>query len=82
MKVTLKFRSGDILRGIRAGEYSVPDGCTVREALDCAIAENQMNLADHDRELLFPLVNNRLSQWENSLQDGDSVWVLFKILGG
>lgn len=82
MNVIIKFRSGDILRGIRAGEYSVPDGCSVREALDSAISENNMTLADHDREFLFALVNNRQAKWETALKDGDSIWILFKILGG
>lgn len=82
MNVTLKFRSGDILNGIRSGRYSVPDGCTVREALDSAIAENEMILSDHDREYLFALVNNRQAKWENTLKDGDNLWILFKILGG
>ena len=82
MNVTLRFRTGDVLRGIRAGKYSVPDGCTIREALDTAISENNMVLADHDREYLFVLLNNRLAQWEDPLKDGDSMWILFKILGG
>ena len=82
MNVTLKFRSGDILRGIRAGEYSVPDGCTAGEALDAAIAENNMVLADHDREFLFVLVNNRQAKWDKTLAEGDNLWILFKILGG
>lgn len=82
MNVTLKFRTGEILRGIRNGQYCVPDGCTAREALDSAISENEMVLADHDREYLFVLLNNRLAEWENTLKDGDSLWILFKILGG
>ena len=82
MNVTLKFRTGDILQGIRAGAYTVPDGCTAREALDAAISENNMVLADHDREFLFVMVNNRHAKWENTLKDGDSLWILFKILGG
>ena len=82
MNVTIKFRTGEILKGIRAGQYSVPDGCTAREALDAAVEENKMELADHDREYLFVLLNNHLGKWENTLKDGDSLWILFKILGG
>lgn len=82
MNVNLRFRTGDILRGIRAGQYSVPEGCTVREALDTAIAENEMVLEDHNREYLFALLNNRQAKWENTLKDGDNIWILFKILGG
>ena len=82
MNVTMKFRTGEILNGIRGGKYSVPDGCTVREALDNAISENHMVLADHDREYLFALANNRQANWEDTLKDGDSLWILFKILGG
>lgn len=82
MNVTLKFRTGEILKGIRDGAYCVPEGCTAREALDTAVSENKLDLADHDREFLFVLVNNHLGEWENTLKDGDSLWILFKILGG
>ena len=82
MNVTLKFRTGEVLKGIRDGQYCVPDGCTAGEALDTAISENNMDLADHDREYLFVLVNNRLGEWKTTLKDGDSLWILFKILGG
>ena len=82
MNVSLKFRTGEILKGIRDGLYSVPDGCTIREALDTAVSENRMVLADHDREYLFVLCNNRSAEWEDTMKDGDKLWILFKILGG
>ena len=82
MHVSIKFRTGEVLNGIRSGKYSVPDGCTIQEALDTAISENKMDLADHDREYLFALLNNRQAEWENTLKDGDNLWILFKILGG
>ena len=82
MDVNIKFRTGDILKGIRNGSYSVPDGCTVQEAMDCAIVENSLVLSDHDREYLFALANNRQAKWDDLLNDGDSLWILFKILGG
>ena len=82
MNISIKFRTGEVLSGIRSGQYAVPEGCTIGEALDTAVVENKMVLADHDREYLFALLNNRQAKWENTLKDGDSVWILFKILGG
>ena len=82
MNVTIKFRTGEVLRGIRSGEYEIPEGSSVGDALDAAVSENGMTLADHDREYLFALLNNRQVQMDSSLKDGDSVWILFKILGG
>ncbi len=82
MNVSIKFRTGEVLRGIRSGEYVLPEGCTIDQALDAAVSENGMTLADHDREYLFALLNNRQVQMDNVLKDGDSVWILFKILGG
>ena len=82
MNVSIKFRTGEVLRGIRSGKYEIPEGSTIDEALDTAVSENGMTLADHDREYLFALLNNRQVQMDSVLKDGDSVWILFKILGG
>ena len=82
MNVSLKFRTGEVLRGIRSGQYEIPEGSTIDEALDTAVSENGMVLADYDREYLFALLNNRQVQMDSVLKDGDSVWILFKILGG
>ncbi|MBR6231196.1 MAG: MoaD/ThiS family protein [Lachnospiraceae bacterium] len=82
MNVSIKFRTGEVLRGIRSGQYEIPEGSTIDEALDTAVSENGMTLADHDREYLFALLNNRQVQMDSILKDGDSVWILFKILGG
>ena len=82
MNVSIKFRTGEVLRGIRSGKYEIPEGSTIDEALDTAVSENGMVLADHDREYLFSLLNNRQVQMDSVLKDGDSVWILFKILGG
>ena len=41
-----------------------------------------MTMADHDREFIFPLVNNHVAKWEDPLKDGDSIWILLVILGG
>lgn len=82
MNVSLKFRTGDVLRGIRSGQYEIPEGSSIGEALDTAVSENGMTLADHDREYLFALLNNRQAEWKSTLNDGDNVWILFKILGG
>ncbi len=82
MNVSIKFRTGEVLRGIRSGQYEIPEGSTIDEALDTAVSENGMTLADHDREYLFALLNNRQVQMDSVLKDGDSVWILFKILGG
>ena len=82
MNVSLKFRTGEVLRGIRSGQYDIPEGSSIGEALDTAVSENGMVLADHDREYLFALLNNRQAEWESSLKEGDNLWILFKILGG
>ncbi len=82
MNVSIKFRTGEVLRGIRSGKYEIPEGSTIDEALDTAVSENGMVLADYDREYLFALLNNRQVQMDSVLKDGDSVWILFKILGG
>ena len=82
MNVSIKFRTGEVLRGIRSGQYEIPEGSTIDEALDTAVSENGMVLADHDREYLFALLNNRQVQMDSVRKDGDSVWILFKILGG
>lgn len=82
MNVSIKFRTGEVLRGIRSGQYEIPEGSTIDEALDTAVSENGMVLADYDREYLFALLNNRQVQMDSVLKDGDSVWILFKILGG
>ena len=82
MNVSIKFRTGEVLRGIRSGQYEIPEGSTIDEALDTAVSENGMVLADYDREYLFALLNNRQVQMDSILKDGDSVWILFKILGG
>ena len=82
MNVSIKFRTGEVLRGIRSGQYEIPEDSTIDEALDTAVSENGMTLADHDREYLFAVLNNRQVQMDSVLKDGDSVWILFKILGG
>ena len=82
MNVSIKFRTGEVLRGIRSGQYEIPEGSTIDEALDTAVSENGMVLADYDREYLFALLNNRQVQMDSVLKDGDSVWILFKILVG
>lgn len=82
MNVTVKYSVRDLVGNMRDGAYTLPEGTTV-DGLILASQEEvgKVLSADVKNSFIF-LVNSKPAQWQTVLKDGDSLRVLYKILGG
>jgi molybdopterin converting factor small subunit len=82
MRLTAKFSCPDIVGHLREGEYEVADGATVRDAMESFFKEDGRELTDGVINNVVFVVNYMPAQWETVLNEGDSLRVLYRFLGG
>lgn len=82
MKIELKLNCRDLTGDLREGFYDLPEGITANGALEAAFQEAGKTLTESIARSLVFMVNGRAAEEETVLQDGDTLRVLFRILGG
>lgn len=82
MKIVAKFSCKDLVGDIREGDYDVPDGSTVEDAINCIYAEANKEMTEGVRNSFIFLVDGVSAKWETELKDGDKLRVLYRLLGG
>lgn len=82
MNVTVKFSVRELLGELRDGVYTLPEGAAITNLIEASAQEAHRELAEEVKRSIIFLVNNRPASWETPLNDGDSVRVLYKIIGG
>ena len=82
MNIVAKFNCKDLVGDIRDGEYVVPEGSTVDDAINAIYAEADKELVEGVRNSFVFLVNSVAAKWETELKDGDKLRVLYRLLGG
>jgi molybdopterin converting factor small subunit len=82
MRITAKFSCPDILGHLREGEYEVEDGATVLGAMESFFKEDGRELTDGVKNNVVFVVNYMPATWETRLNEGDSLRVLYRFLGG
>ncbi len=82
MNVTVKYGVSELIKGLRDGECELPDGSTAGELMVKSASESGAELSESLKNSIVFLVNGKPAKWETVLYEGDSVRVLYKIIGG
>ena len=82
MIIQAKFSCKDLVGDIREGEYTVPEGATIEDAINVIYGEAGQNMTEGVRNSFVFLVGGLSAQWETVLKDGDKLRVLYRLLGG
>ncbi len=82
MNITVKYGVSELIRGLRDGDCELPDGSTVGELIEKSASDSGTELSESVKNSIVFLVNGKPAKWETVLSEGDSVRVLYKIIGG
>jgi sulfur carrier protein ThiS len=82
MKIEFKLNCKDLTGDLREGSYELAEGITVDGALAAAFAEVGRPLTENVYKSLVFMVNGRSASGKTVLNEGDTLRVLFRILGG
>ena len=82
MNIVAKFNCKDLVGDIRDGDYLVPEGSTVEDAINLIYTEADKELTEGVRNSFVFLVGGVSAKWETELKDGDKLRVLYRLLGG
>lgn len=80
MKVTIKFICREMVGDKPGGDYELPEGCSIAEALERLNTEGTF-VKDYLNFMIF-MVNSKPAQSDRVLCDGDTLMVLRRIIGG
>lgn len=82
MEVNLKYSVRELTGDLRNGSYTLPEGSTVRELIAQSEAEAELILSREVKDSIIFLVSSKPAAWDTELKDGDTVRVLYKLIGG
>ncbi len=82
MRVSVKYGVRDIIEGLRDGVLELNNGATAEDLLEKSAREAGIRLGDAEKNSVVFLVNGRPAGRDTVLSEGDSVRVLYKIIGG
>ena len=82
MKINARFHCKEIVGTITSGEYEIPDGATVAELIQEAERLGGYTLSDEEKDFMGFMINGQSAQWDTVLHDGDTLRVLYRIIGG
>lgn len=80
MKVNIKFICREMVGEKPSGDYELPEGSSIADALERLNAQGTF-VKDYLNFMIF-MVNSKPAQSDRVLQDGDTLMVLRKIIGG
>jgi len=80
--IHLKIYCREIVKGLRDGDYELPDGATVNDALAEAQRKSGVTLSDGAMNSVVFLLDGRAAGPDAPLIDGGKLRILQKILGG
>ena len=78
----VKFIAGELAPGLKNGEYEIPDGLTVREAL--AVCEKVCGalIPKENFKLMYPLFNGKPIQMSNAIDIDGKLYICRIAMGG
>jgi molybdopterin converting factor small subunit len=82
MEVFVKYSVREMVGDLRDGFYQLPEGSVISDLIEASSREADIMLNEETKRSIIFLVNNRPAFWDTALKQGDSIRVLYKIIGG
>ena len=80
--IHIKIYCREIVKGLEDGDYELPDGATVNDALIEAQRKAGARLSDGAKNSIVFLLDGRPAELGTPLSDGGKLRILQKVLGG
>ncbi len=82
INVEMEFHSPELFADVDDGVRQLPDGCTVKEAIDKLLVDEPSFNTENYSDLVIFLIDGAPAKLDSVLKDGNKLFVLRKSFGG